>query len=195
MRTLENRQRRQAEELMVLPLADLDEGSVHLLLGSLGFNVSFDVIDSNGIDGAELQAMSEPELFSMLELATVGELKRLSQALRNHGQGEQKAAVGPRGWSISRVGTWAKEEGMSSQVCQALKTHQINGCALMGLNRQDMLLLEIGSLNDRRKLLSQVDQLKKQDMSEVTFDVPSGAAPLPRTSDCARKQQRYLEIS
>jgi len=57
MRTLENRQRRQGEELMVLPLADLDEGSVHLLLESLGFNVSFDVIDSNGIDGAELQAM------------------------------------------------------------------------------------------------------------------------------------------
>ena len=31
------------------------------------------------------------------------------------------------------------------------------------------------------KLLSQVDQLKKQDMSEVTFDVPSGAAPLPQS--------------
>ena len=67
---MEEKQRQQAEELVVLPLAQLDEGSVHLQLESLGVEVDLRVIDSQRINGAEFEAMSEPELSSMFGIAT-----------------------------------------------------------------------------------------------------------------------------
>ena len=179
-RVLEEKLQQQTEELAVLPLAQLEKDYVHLLLESLGVEVCFDVIDSNGINGAELEAMSEPELFTMFGIATVGQLKRLSQALRDHEKDEQRAALGLRGWSVSRVVEWAREKGMSSEVCQALKTQEIDGCALMGLNRHDMPLLEIGSLSDRRQLLTQVEVVKKESLSEVASEPRSAEAPLPQ---------------
>ena len=179
-RVLEEKQRQQAEELAVLPLAQLNKGAVHLLLESLGFEVCYDVIASNSINGAEIQAMNErDELFEILEITTVGKLKRLSQALRDHGQDEQKAVLGVRAWSILRVQEWAQEARMSLEVCQALRTHEVDGGALMNLNRHDMPLLGIESLSDRRRLLSQVEVVKKESLSEA--EIRSPEAPLPQS--------------
>ena len=179
-KVLKEKQGQQAEGLAVLPLAQLDEGSVHLLLESLGFEVCYDVIASNSINGAEIQAMNErDELFEILEITTVGKLKRLSQALRDHGQDEQKAVLGVRAWSILRVQEWAQEARMSLEVCQALRTHEVDGGALMNLNRHDMPLLGIESLSDRRRLLSQVEVVKKESLSEA--EIRSPEAPLPQS--------------
>ena len=61
-----------------------------------------------------------------------------------------------------------------------MKIHEIDGCALMGLNRQDMSFLEIASLGDRRRLLSQIDVVKKESLREVASEPSSAEAPLPQ---------------
>ena len=61
---------------------------------------------------------------------------------------------------------------MTSEVCQALKTHEIDGSALMELTRDDMQLLGITVVKDRRDLLSRVEGLA----APVSVSSPAEAA-------------------
>lgn len=163
-------------------LESLSCEDVFQVLHLVGVPVTVTKLKEEGIDGATLIDITEPEIEQCFNLTTLGTRRRLTRTIRQlsdkGGFPDAKApSAGCRAWGVEQVQAWLAEDEMAGVEAKAAFAEQdIDGPALLELCRDDLAGLGIKTAGAKTKLMKRITMLRKKDGCEPFPVAADGAA-------------------
>jgi hypothetical protein len=142
-------------------LENLDVGQVFELLHQLGTPVPRAVLEKQKVSGIVLIGITEGEMAAVFNIRTLGERRRLREALRRLADRRGFEAPERLNWGVERVCAWLAEQGLAS-LQQGFREQTVDGEVLLTLTREDLEGVGVATLGDRATLMSKIDKAKKQ---------------------------------
>jgi hypothetical protein len=173
-------------------LEDLDVRQVFELLQQLDTPVPLAVLEKQEVSGIVLQGLTESEMQTVFKIPTLGQRRRLSEALRR--------LVGRRGfeaperldWDAEQVCTWLEAEGLAS-LQQGFREQAVDGEVLLTLTRDDLECLGVSTLGGRATLMNKIEKAKKQHYAGQVVGGAAGAAAAFGDTMSVEHQRLVLE--
>jgi hypothetical protein len=173
-------------------LESLDVREVFELLQQLNTPVPFAVLERQEVSGIVLQEITESEMEEVFNIRTLGERRRLSEAVRR--------LVGRRGfeaperldWDTDRVCGWLAEVGLTT-LQEGFRTQSVDGEVLLTLTREDLGCLGVTTLGGRTTLMGHIEKAKKQHYAGQVVGRPGAAAAAFSDTLSVEHQRLVLE--
>jgi len=156
-------------------LESLAVREVFELLQQLNTPVPLAVLERQEVSGIVLQEITESEMEEVFKIRTLGERRRLREALRRlagRGGFEDRQKLD---WGIERVCAWLAKKGLGS-LQQGFTEQAIDGEVLLTLTREDHACLGVTTLGGRTTLTSKIEKAKKQHYAGQVIGGAAGAA-------------------
>jgi hypothetical protein len=173
-------------------LEGLDVREVFELLQQLNTPVPFAVLQKQEVSGVVLQEITETEMEEVFNIRTLGERRRLFEAVRR--------LVGRRGfdaperldWDADRVSAWLAEVGLGS-LEEGFRKQSVDGEVLLTLTREDLGALGVTTLGGRTTLMGHIEKAKKQHYAGQVVGRPGAAAAAFSDTLSVEHQRLVLE--
>jgi hypothetical protein len=156
-------------------IEDLDVRQVYELLQQLNTPVPLAILEKQEVSGVVLQGLTEAEMKDVFNIPTLGQRRRLTEALHR--------LIGRRGfeapekldWNADRVCAWLAAEGMA-HLQKGFREQAVDGEVLLTLMRDDLECLGVTTLGGRATLMSKIEKAKKQHYAGQVIGRAGGAA-------------------
>jgi hypothetical protein len=155
-------------------LDDLDTKQVFELLQQLDAPVPLAVLQKQKVSGIVLIGITEAEMTAVFNMRTLGERRRLREALRRLADRRGFDAPERLDWDFDRVCAWLAEEGLAP-LQQGFREQGVDGEVLLTLTREDLEVLGVSTLGDRATLMKKIEKAKKQHYAGQVVGGAAGA--------------------
>ena len=169
-------------------VAHLTVDGVSQLLQVWGLDnvVSARALTQHQVSGAVLDVLSEQELTTELGMTRLGDRRRLTLALQRVREGggvdrPPQPANHPSHWDTAQVLAWLRQRGLEG--AQNFEQHAIDGEVLCSLTRDDLAVMNIGTLGDRARICNAIAALRPTAAAAPTS--PPATAPFAAEADAS----------
>jgi hypothetical protein len=173
-------------------LDDLDVKQVFELLQQLGAPVPLAVLEKQKVSGVGLIGITEGEMEEAFNIRTLGERRRLREALRRLADRRGFDAPEKLDWDVGRVGSWLAEQGLA-HLQKGFREQAVDGEVLLTLTREDLGGLGVSTIGDRATLMSKIEKAKKQHYAGQVIGGAAGAAAAFGDTMSVEHQRLVLE--
>jgi len=156
-------------------LESLAVREVFELLQQLNTPVPLAVLERQEVSGIVLQEITESEMEEVFKIRTLGERRRLREAVRRLAGRSGFEDRQKLDWDVEQVCAWLAEEGLGS-LQQGFREQAIDGEVLLTLTREDHACLGVTTLGGRTTLTSKIEKAKKQHYAGQVIGGAAGAA-------------------
>lgn len=149
---------------------DFSVEHVHELLRQLQIPVPITVLQREEVTGIALTEITEGDMADVFGIATLGDRRRLTLALRRLNARGGFDPVHTPEWDVERVCTWLADEGMA-QYQEGMREQRIDGEVLLSLTQDDLDCIGITTLGGRATLIKKIKGARKQNYVDRDLSV------------------------